>query len=107
MPIIDKSKNRLISRAFSRAADARVSRGETRKQAVERNNKGIDHKASSTMMAGCNGAVSRSLRGFPGPSTGSLTHSIRIGSGRLEGRAVLQGVRLAGDDDLEQTGRPL
>lgn len=32
---------------------------------------------------------------------------MRVGSGRLEGRAVLQGVGLAGDDYLEETGRPL
>lgn len=37
----------------------------------------------------------------------SLTHSVRVRSGRLEGRAVLQGVRLPGDDDLKETGHPL
>lgn len=37
----------------------------------------------------------------------SLTHSIRVGSSRLKGRTVLQGVGLPGDDDLKETGRPL
>lgn len=37
----------------------------------------------------------------------SLTHSIRVGSGRLKGRTVLQGIRLPGDDDLKKTGRLL
>lgn len=32
---------------------------------------------------------------------------MRVGSGRLEGRAVLQGVGLPSDDYLEETGRPL
>lgn len=37
----------------------------------------------------------------------SLTHSIRVGAGRLESRAILQGIGFPGDDDLKKTGRLL
>lgn len=37
----------------------------------------------------------------------SLTHSIRVRTGRLEGRAILKGIGFPGDDDLKKTGRLL
>lgn len=37
----------------------------------------------------------------------SLTHSIRVRTGRLQGRAILQWIRFPGDDDLKKTRRLL